>query len=173
VAPDPPRNAEERRPLAVIDIDGVVADVRHRLHHVEGRPKDWDAFFAAADDDPAHPEGLAVVGRLSEDHDIVFVTGRPAWLRAVTETWLEANGLGGHELRMRSSRDRAPARVVKPQLVARLAAGRAIGVVVDDDAEVLEAMRARGWPVFHADWERRAAAEDAALREAQEADGRT
>ena len=173
MAPDPHQNVEGRRPLAIVDIDGVVADVRHRLHHVERRPKDWDAFFAAADRDPPHPEGLAVVGRLAEDHEIVFVTGRPAWLRAATEAWLDANGLGGHELHMRSSRDRAPARVVKPQLVARLAAGREVGVVVDDDAEVLDAMRARGWPVFHADWERRAPDEDATLHEAQEADGRT
>ena len=78
-----------------------------------------------------------------------------------------------HELVMRSSRDRAPARVVKPQLVARRADERRIGVVVDDDREVLAAMAARGWPVFHADWEQRAVDEDAALREAQESEGRT
>ena len=49
------------RPLAIIDLDGVVADARHRLHHLETRPKDWDAFFAAAVDDDAHPEGVAIV----------------------------------------------------------------------------------------------------------------
>ena len=161
------------RPLAIVDIDGVVADVRHRLRHVEQRPKDWDAFFAAAADDPPHAEGLAIVARLAEDHEVVFVTGRPGWLRDVTQRWLDEHGLGGHRLEMRSSRDRAPARVVKPAVVARLATGRTVGVVVDDDAEVLDAMRARRWPVFHADWEHRAAAEDAALHQAQEADGRT
>ena len=36
------------RPLAIVDIDGVVADVRHRLHHLDRRPKNWSAFFAAA-----------------------------------------------------------------------------------------------------------------------------
>ena len=36
------------RPLAIVDIDGVVADVRHRLVHVQSRPKDWDAFFDAS-----------------------------------------------------------------------------------------------------------------------------
>ena len=46
-------------PLAVIDLDGVIADVRHRLHHLKAKPKDWDAFFAAAArHDEAHPEGL-------------------------------------------------------------------------------------------------------------------
>jgi hypothetical protein len=28
---------DEARPLAVVDLDGVVADVRHRLRHLEGR----------------------------------------------------------------------------------------------------------------------------------------
>ena len=99
--------------------------------------------------------------------------GRPGWLREATERWLDEHGLGGHRLVMRSPRDRAPARVVKPQLVARLADGRTVGIVVDDDEEVLEAMRGRGWPVFHADWERRAVEEEAALRQAQETEGRT
>ena len=40
------------RPLAVFDVDGVLADVRHRLRFVERSPKDWDAFFSAAVDDP-------------------------------------------------------------------------------------------------------------------------
>ena len=48
------------RPLAVFDIDGVLADVRHRLRHVEQRPKDWDAFFAAEPDDPTLVAGIAM-----------------------------------------------------------------------------------------------------------------
>jgi hypothetical protein len=50
---------DEDRPLAVFDIDGVLADVRHRLHLVEGRPKDWDGFFAAAADDPPLTRGCS------------------------------------------------------------------------------------------------------------------
>ena len=44
------------RPLAVFDLDGTLADTRHRLHHLERRPADWDAFFAAARDDPPLPD---------------------------------------------------------------------------------------------------------------------
>lgn len=37
---------------AIIDIDGTLADCRHRLHHVlPGRKRDWDAFFGEMDDD--------------------------------------------------------------------------------------------------------------------------
>ena len=42
--------------IAVFDIDGVLADVRHRLHHVERSPKNWDGFFAEmVDDAPLEP----------------------------------------------------------------------------------------------------------------------
>ena len=44
--------------LAVFDIDGVVADVRHRLHHLERRR--WLRFFEAADEDTVLPEGAAL-----------------------------------------------------------------------------------------------------------------
>lgn len=165
--PDP------ERPLAIVDIDGVVADVRHRLHHLDRRPKNWDGFFAAAVADPPHPEGLAVVERLARDHELVYVTGRPEHLRAATEAWLADHGIGGHRLLMRAPRDRAPARVVKPAIVARLAAGRTVGVVVDDDPEVLEAMAQRGWPTFPADWEARTAHQERTRQAAQETEGRT
>ena len=39
------------RGIVVLDVDGVIADVRHRLHHVERKPKNWPAFVAAMDDD--------------------------------------------------------------------------------------------------------------------------
>lgn len=164
----------DSRPLAVIDIDGVVADVRHRLHHLERHPKDWTAFFAAAAADPSHEEGLAVVARLvEEDHEVVFLTGRPERLRSATVAWLQRHGLGGHRLVMRPPDDRRPAAVVKVELLEALREGRPVAVVVDDDRRVLAAMAQAGHPTFHADWERRDAAEQQILLEAQEAEGRT
>jgi hypothetical protein len=160
------------RPLAIVDLDGVVADVRHRLHHLEG-PKRWQAFFEAAVDDPVHPEGRAIVERLAEDHEIVYLTGRPGWLEPATRAWLDDHGLGGHGLVMRPERDRRPAAVVKVELLETLAAGRVVGMVVDDDRRVVAAMQAAGFPTFHADWERRALDEQRALDAAQEGEGRT
>ena len=164
---------DDARPLAIVDIDGVVADVRHRLRHLEGRRKDWDAFFAAAREDPAHPEGVAVVHTLARDHELVFLTGRPERLRADTAEWLDAHGIGGHRLLMRPAGDRRPAATVKVQILEQIARGRSIGVVVDDDPVVLEAMRAAGHPTFDADWERRSTAGDDAIQDAQEVEGRT
>jgi phosphoglycolate phosphatase-like HAD superfamily hydrolase len=169
---DPDGDATER-PLAFVDIDGVLADVRHRLHFIERRPRDWDGFFAAAVDDPAHPEGIALVETLQADHEIVFLTGRPHRLAADTERWLAQHGVGGHRLVMRPERDRRPAASVKLELLSRLARGRQVAVVIDDDADVIRTMRNAGYPTFHAAWEQRGDADEQALNVAQEKLGRT
>ena len=84
---------DERRPTAVFDIDGVLADVRHRLHHVERRPKDWPGFFAAMDDDDPLEVGVALARDLAaEGNDLVYLTGRNEAHRAVTEGWLRRHG---------------------------------------------------------------------------------
>jgi hypothetical protein len=162
-----------KRPIAAIDIDGVVADVRHRLHHLERRPKNWKAFFSAADDDEPHREGLAVVAKLAEDHDIVFLTGRPINLEGATRAWLARHGLGAHDVIMRPAGDRRPAAQIKPMLLREYAKDRDVGVVVDDDPDVIASLRAAGYPTFLADWEPRSADEDSTLRQAQEREGRT
>ncbi|MDP1795361.1 MAG: hypothetical protein Q8K63_14580 [Acidimicrobiales bacterium] len=163
----------EPLPIALVDIDGVVADVRHRVHFVEQRPKDWGRFFAEAKHDPPQAEGIAVVQRLLEDHEIVYLTGRPEHLRADTEEWLAAHGLGGHRLLMRRSDDRRPSARFKVQAAANLAKRRHIGIVVDDDTSVIAAMKAAGYPTLLADWEVRDAATDASLFDAQQIEGRT
>ena len=94
--------------LAVFDIDGVVADVRHRLHHLDW-PVSWRGFFQDADADPLLPEGARLVADLGAEHEIVWLTGRPASLRAVTRRWLDERELPGTELVMRAQRDFRPA----------------------------------------------------------------
>ena len=157
------------RPLAVFDIDGVLADVRHRLHHVERRPKDWDAFFEAAIDDPPLEQGVALARASAEDCDVVYVTGRPERCRADTLAWFARHGLPPGELSMRATRDRRPARLAKPGLLRRLAAGRPVAVVVDDDLQVCQAYEDAGYRVLRADWMGSAPA----LEVAQEDEGRT
>jgi uncharacterized HAD superfamily protein len=164
---------DHERPIAVFDIDGVVADVRHRLKYVESKPKNWFAFFAAAKKDAAHPEGVEMVQRMAQDHEIIYVTGRPKHLREDTEAWLEHNGIGGHQLIMRPGGDRRPAAVVKVQLLRQLAERRVIDLVVDDDSKVIAAVAEAGFPTLHATWETRDAQEQSALETAQQTEGRS
>jgi hypothetical protein len=159
------------RPYATVDIDGVVADVRHRLPHLQRRPKDWPAFFAAMDDDPLLDVGAAAVRRLHADCDIVWLTGRPDAYADVTERWLRRQGLPSGDLVMRRAGDRRPARAVKMQRLHALAAVRPVAVHIDDDAAVIRAVRAAGFQALHADWMGDDA--DPTLFDAQEHHGRT
>ncbi len=157
------------RPLAVIDIDGVLADVAHRLHFLGRRPKDWKGFFAAARADPPHPEGLALAAELAAGHEIVLLTGRPEGCRADTEAWLAEHGIRYELLVMRPSGNRRPAAEVKVGLLAKLTSGRTVGAVVDDDPDVVAAVQAAGYPIRLATWGR----PSERLHRAQEVEGRT
>jgi hypothetical protein len=151
----------------VLDIDGVLADVAHRVRHVQRSPKDWDAFFAGMADDPLLPEGYRLAWELATDHDVVYLTGRPARYAEVTRTWLLTHELPAGPVVHRRDGDRRPASVAKAALLRAIAARTTVAVAVDDDPAVCVAYRALGLDVVHATW-----AQQPALHREQER-GRT
>jgi hypothetical protein len=159
----------EPRPIAVIDIDGVLADVRHRLHYVTSNPKNWGGFFAAAPDDPPLEQGLETARRLSEVCDIVYMSGRPEHCRQDTLDWFARHEVPAGELLLRPRGDYRPARVVKVETLDRLSEHATVTVLVDDDPLVCEAARAAGYDVLPATW----MPEQPTLIEAQEVEGQT
>ena len=161
--------SDEPRALAVIDIDGVLADVRHRLAHLDKRPKDYRSFFREAAKDPPLAEGIDAAHRLSEVYEVVYLSGRPEHLRRDTEAWFRRHGLPPGELHLRPRNDFRPAREFKVSMLRRFQHRAPVAVLVDDDVAVLEAARTAGFDVLPATW--MGAAPE--LREAQEEDGRT
>src|SRR4051812_6569456 len=91
---------------AIIDLDGTLADCRHRLHHVlPGAKRDWEAFFAGIyDDNLIHPVA-AVVRSLARDYKIVLCSGRPEKYRGVTTKWLDEFNVPFDALYMRPDGD--------------------------------------------------------------------
>ena len=164
--PDAPPDA---RPLAVFDIDGVLADVRHRLHHLQSRPQRWNRFFEAADRDPLLADGAARLDAAMVDHEVLYLTGRPERNRRLTERWLARHGLPTGPLLMRPDDDHRPARWVKRQVLRELSRTRTIASVLDDDPAVVALLEADGWPVELATW----LPHSSTLQTAQEQQGRT
>ncbi|MFI7498480.1 hypothetical protein ACIBVL_08145 [Streptomyces sp. NPDC049687] len=158
-----------RRPLAVFDLDNTLADTAHRQRFLERRPRDWDAFFAAAPQDPPIPQGIALVLESAEECEIVYLTGRPERCRRDTKEWLAAHGLPEGRVYMRRDDDRRPARRTKLEILRRLARDREVRVLVDDDVLVCEDAERAGFTVVRARW----TAPSPELREAQEREGRT
>jgi len=163
------QTSPDRLPVAVVDIDGVLADVRHRLHHLTGPHKDWDAFFAAAPADEPLDEGRAVAEHLAQDHELVYLSGRPDRCRRDTVAWLDEHDLPPGRVMLRPDGDRRPARMFKLERIAEIAADRTVAVVVDDDPVVCAAARRRGLTVFQATWME----PQETLFDAQEREGRT
>ncbi|HPE12101.1 MAG: hypothetical protein H6524_06455 [Actinobacteria bacterium] len=163
-------------PVTVFDIDGVLADVRHRLHFLDQRPKDWRGFFSAAVDDPVLASGRQAADEaVAAGSTIIYVTGRPRRYRRDTADWLEQNGLPRGELHMRPNHDRRPARFYKAEIIQTISRAHELVAVVDDDDKVVDHLRELGLPVLHATWMHTQAAERQLdlLEQAQESEGRT
>ncbi len=138
----------------IFDIDGTLADVEHRLHHLEGEQKDWDGFFADMPKDPViEPvarlaqilhEARGQSGRLDA---VLIVSARPdtTQYRQMTETWLAANDIRYDRLYLRAAGDYRPDQIVKAELLERiLNDGYEPFLVVDDRPQVVAMWRSFG-----------------------------
>ncbi|MFI6335787.1 hypothetical protein [Streptomyces sp. NPDC050535] len=157
------------RPLAVFDLDGTLADSAHRQRFLEREPRDWDAFFAAAPQDPPLAEGVAMALESAVECEVVYLTGRPERCRRDTLDWLAAQALPEGRLWMRRDDDRRPARRTKLEILRRLARDHEIRVLVDDDELVCADAARAGFTVVRARW----TGASEGLRDAQEREGRT
>ncbi|MBW5420326.1 hypothetical protein GKQ77_01910 [Streptomyces sp. BG9H] len=160
---------DDKRPLAVFDLDNTLADTAHRQRYLERKPRDWNAFFAAAPHDPPLAPGIELALASAEECEVVYLTGRPERCRADTEAWLARQGLPAGRIWMRGNADRRPARRTKLEILRDLARTREIRMLVDDDELVCADAARAGFTVVRADW----ADSSEALKTAQEKEGRT
>ena len=100
--------------IVLCDLDGTLSDTEHRLHHVRGKQRDYEAFFAAAGDDPPIQPVITLVQALAaQGHEIHILSGRRDDTRAATERWLEEHGVPHHRLVLRPYDDRTPDHILK------------------------------------------------------------
>ncbi len=98
----------ETQEIVICGIDGVLALLEHRLHHLHNEEgvKHWDRFLEACSEDMPN---LPLIDRLNQAREagmpVVLVTGRSAAARDKTEQWLRQWQIGYDELWMRPVRD--------------------------------------------------------------------
>ena len=136
------------RPIAkaivIVDIDGTIADVRHRLHHIQGgRRKNWKAFFEAMDSDTPIEPMIERVHELEREYDIIIVTGRPEHYRVRTEKWLKAHGIRYLKLFMRPDGDHRPDYTVKAEVLREFPKGKIV-LAIDDREPVCDMWEKNG-----------------------------
>lgn len=162
----------------VFDLDGTLADGKHREHFITGETKDWDAFFEASDrDQPIWPVieiALAVLrghDRIGYPHCVEIWSGRgegeAGSVRTKTIRWLNDYlrrfgvivreephpqffyGDPLIDLRMRPHGDYTPDNELKRAwLEAAQEQDREPHLVFDDRQKVVDMWRAEGIPCF-------------------------
>jgi len=131
----------------IVDIDGTLADISHRRHHIEGKRKRWGKFFRDMDKDLPIPEIASKVRQLSQNHTIILVSGRPDDYRAVTEQWLKKHKIPYQKLYMRKSGDFRPDDIVKQEILNDHLRKEDIKLVIDDRPRVIRMWRENGLEV--------------------------
>lgn len=110
--------------IYIFDIDGVLADIEHRLKYV--RNNDYEKFYSDEEmiKDGGIRSGLDLLRNLKMARrgktGIVFATGRPERTRRITEAWLHNNSLAASNLYMRNDGDYRPSDIVKAELVSKI-----------------------------------------------------
>lgn len=100
--------------VVIFDLDGTLANIDHRLHHVQDGNKNWDAFYAACPaDGPVEP--IIELARMCDDagHTIVISSGRSENVRKETEEWLAKHNVNYARLFMRPNACFTPDQALK------------------------------------------------------------
>jgi len=155
--------------VIICDIDGTIADVRHRLHYIrnpDGSKKkyaeaDWDAFHAACVDDPPFEDVIQIVTDLmfeyaaSRSYKLHFLSGRNDTVREETVAWLERHVyenlffMEHAELHMRKANDRRPDHEIKLEMVRQLGfTPDSVLCIFDDRQSVVDMWRKNGYRVL-------------------------
>jgi phosphoglycolate phosphatase-like HAD superfamily hydrolase len=130
--------------IVIVDMDGTLADVRHRLHHIKGPgKKNWKRFFEGQVHDKPFATIAQRVRDLARKHEIVIVTGRPEDYRSGTEAWLQKFRIPFSRIYMRRAGDHRPDYIVKNEILERIGPER-VALAFEDRQPVWEAYRRAG-----------------------------
>ncbi len=150
----------------VMDIDGVLADNDHRLHHIlneDGSRRshpDWKSFYRESEKDEVIPEGKLLLvalcqARIQDGFRMAFLSGRSESYRCLTVEWLWDKGIAyasaqTNPLFLRPDGDHRPDYVFKGQILERLRqAGNEIVLIVDDSQAVVDEAVRLGFTALH------------------------
>jgi len=132
----------------ICDLDGTLADIKHRLHFVKGSVhKDWHAFFSDIPHDLPRSDVLDKVIELQKRYNIVIVTGRPEDYKEVTLEWLHKFGIPYETIIMRRKGDTRNDDIIKKEILDTYFDKNKVELVIDDRPRVIRMWREEGLTV--------------------------
>lgn len=162
-----------RRRSIIVDIDGTLANIDHRLHHIgkgpdardvadpeESKKVDWDAFHAECGKDLPIKETCALVRSLGWEDNwcVIMMTGRGSENREETESWLKRNDLPYDLLLMREAGNHDLDVDIKRNWLRMMRIGQISipdadvpSIVIEDRARVIKMWREEGLVALQCD----------------------
>jgi predicted kinase len=136
----------------IIDLDGTLSDVSHRIHHLRGTgKKNWKAFFEGIPHDSVN-KAVAALYRMAVKSKVtvLLVTGRPEDYRGPSEAWLREHGMDDYfAIFMRPFNDNKEDTEVKARIYDRyIAPYFDVLFTVEDRASVVAMWRSKGLVCF-------------------------
>ena len=138
-------------PLFIFDVDGTVADLSHRIHHIqtEGQKKDWGQFFAeCGKDQPIKPVIDTLLLLAGSGAEIKFFSGRSSSTYAQTYYWINhfIPMMQNIQLTMRKEDDFREDCIIKKEMYDSLTADERerLTAVFDDRDQVVKMWRENG-----------------------------
>ena len=129
--------------MIVVDLDGTLADDRHRQPFLQQRPKRWDEYFEGCDRDTPIEPVIQIVRALFDDgHQVEIWTGRSERVRRKTMEWLYRYDVPYSYLRMRPGKDYRRDTILKGGWLETCASKPEL--VIDDRPQMVEFWREQG-----------------------------
>lgn len=138
---------ETAKEIVIFDIDGTLADVEGRVHHIQGRKKNWRAFFEEMHADTPVDPVVSLYKKLWEhtDYEIYLLTGRPHRYYNMTMEWCRRHDIPVKKLLMRPDGDPREDFVIKEDILHQIQAeGHTVAFVVEDRNSVVSMWRKNG-----------------------------
>lgn len=130
----------------LVDLDGTLAEIEHRVPYVTQNPPDWKSFYAGIPKDTLNFWCKDLIEAMrSYGYKVVFVTGREEYTRADSQAWLDRHQLNEIPLLMRSKGDTREDAMIKKDIYLRdIDPFYEVLFVVDDRRSVVEMWREMG-----------------------------
>lgn len=135
----------QRFKTVIFDIDGTLANCKHRQVHLQEKPKNWKLFNDLMHLDTVYKDVADLIPRFNGDHHIILVSGRESSMRKVTEQWLDDNDIYYDYLFMRGFNDYRDDPIIKQEIYETyIKPYTVVDYVFDDRLRVCERWRSLG-----------------------------
>lgn len=128
--------------FVVFDLDGTLADIEHRVHHIRDGRSDYRTFFKLCPADiPIWPVIQTLTSHHKMGHTVEIWSGRSDEVRSETDQWLFKHGINADLLtHMRKAGDTRPDVVVKREWLDAARDLNQTPDIIYDDRDVVVAM---------------------------------